>query len=494
MAAPSVSAPISDRRSLGLKFLLVCLLVLLMSLPAFAVFGLIYERTNRSSQVVAEVGERFGGPQTFTGPVLVAPWRAVRTINDEQTGRPVQRIEEGWYVVFAKTGSGDAEIDTDVRARGGLFRVRTYTANVGFNAAFDLTNEPSAAPAGATVDWSRAALLIKVGDSRGAKAAALEVSGVGEVAVEPGSAYAGVFGAPGEGGQQWIAAKAGGFARPGAKFDAVAKLTFSGVESIGLGAFAKDTSLSMRGDWPHVGYFGAYPPEAQVGDVADGGAAAEAGFQARWRIPFVARGVAEAGDARDVASYVGLAVQTNLIDPSNPYKAVERALKYAILFLGVVFLVYFLFEATGDRRVHPAQYILVGLAQIVFYLLLLSLSERIGFDWAFVAAAGVTVLQIGLYAGAVFKDRQRGLIAVVGFSVLYALIYLLMKLEDYALLVGSIAAAIVLMAAMWFTRNLDWYGLGFGGEGPRRPADPAPQTPPGAFRSRKDPGALELSE
>jgi inner membrane protein len=135
-----------------------------------------------------------------------------------------------------------------------------------------------------------------------------------------------------------------------------------------------------------------------------------------------------------------------------------RSLKYAVMFVGLVFLTFFVFEALSGSRVHPAQYLQIGSAQMVFYLLLLSLSEYVGFDWAFAAAASATVLLMALYAGAAFKSRLRGLQALFVFSAVYGLIYLLMRLEDFALLAGSIASFLGLAGAMYLTRNLDWYG------------------------------------
>ena len=450
-------------RSVGLKFLLVCILAVLMALPAFAIFGLIYDRTSRATAVVTEVGQRYGGEQTFTGPILAAPFRQVIAPPPATSDnpRPQATINNGWYVVFAKSGQGDAAIDTDVKARGsgGLFKVRTYTADVTFSGAFDLAGEPSAPPEGATVDWSKAVVLVGVSDPRGAAAPAeLKVGADRTVPLEPGSAYAGVFGAaPTPNGVQWLVGQAGDFARPGATFDLRTKLKFTGVESVSLIAFARDTDLRISGDWKDVGYFGAFPPKG--GDEAAHGAALGDTFEGRWTVPFIARNLAESGDATTLANLANLNVQVRLIDPANPYQSVTRALKYALMFLGVVFLAYFLMEATSDRRVHPAQYILVGLAQLIFYLLLLSIAERIGFDLAFLAAATATVTLIGGYAGAVFQSRRRGVIAFFMFALLYALIYLLMRLEDYALLAGSIAAFVAIAATMWFTRNLDWYGL-----------------------------------
>ena len=141
----------------------------------------------------------------------------------------------------------------------------------------------------------------------------------------------------------------------------------------------------------------------------------------------------------------------------DSYRSVTRSLKYVLLFIGLVFLSYFIFEATSGKRVHPAQYVLVGTAQIIFFLLLLSLAEKIGFDWAFLIAGLSTVGLLSANAGWVFSSRLLGVRALVIFSLLYVLIYMLLRLEDDALLIGSIASFAAVAAAMYFTRSLDWY-------------------------------------
>ena len=121
------------------------------------------------------------------------------------------------------------------------------------------------------------------------------------------------------------------------------------------------------------------------------------------------------------------------------------------------FLSYFIFEATAGKRVHPAQYVLVGIAQMIFYLLLLSFAERIGFGWGFLVAGGATVLLLSANAEWIFASRVQGLRALFVFSLLYFLIYLLLRLEDNALLVGAVASFLAVAAVMYFTRNIDWY-------------------------------------
>jgi inner membrane protein len=142
----------------------------------------------------------------------------------------------------------------------------------------------------------------------------------------------------------------------------------------------------------------------------------------------------------------------------GPYQSVNRSLKYILLFEGLVFLSYFSFEVTSRKRMHPAQYILVGIAQVIFYLLLLSLTEKIGFDFAFLIAGAATVMLLSTNAGWVFTSRMQGLRALAVFLPLYGLIYVLLRMKDYALLVGSFASFAAVAAVMFLTRSMDWYG------------------------------------
>ncbi len=136
----------------------------------------------------------------------------------------------------------------------------------------------------------------------------------------------------------------------------------------------------------------------------------------------------------------------------------NRSLKYILLFVGLVFLSYFVFEVTTGKRVHPAQYLLVGVAQIIFYLLLLSFAERMGFDFGFLMAGAATVALLSFNAGWIFSSRVQAFRACGVFSILYSLIYMLLRLEDNALLVGAIASFLAIAAAMYFTRKIEWYG------------------------------------
>jgi inner membrane protein len=171
----------------------------------------------------------------------------------------------------------------------------------------------------------------------------------------------------------------------------------------------------------------------------------------------MARGIAAEGTQAEVSALDSTAMGISFIEMADPYQSVSRSLKYALLFIGLLFLSYFVFEATAGKRVHPAQYVLVGLAHMIFYLLLLSLAERIGFDWGFFLAGGATVILLSANAGWIFGSRGQGLRALLVFSLLYFFIYLLLRLEDDALLVGAMASFLAVTAVMYFTRKIDWY-------------------------------------
>ncbi len=162
---------------------------------------------------------------------------------------------------------------------------------------------------------------------------------------------------------------------------------------------------------------------------------------------------------------------------ADSYRSIHRSLHYITLFLGLVFLTYFLFEILTGKSVHPAQYVLVGVAQTIFYLLLLSLAEHIGFDLSYLIAGASTVALFAVNAEWVFRSRKLGLRSLGVFTSLYLFIYVLLRVEAYALLVGAVASFVAVAAAMYITRNVDWYGNGAPiGSVAAAPSNPRPAT------------------
>ena len=440
-------------RSMGLKLLLVCGLALLMTIPSLFVNSVVEERTMRAKGVIEEISGRAGGQQTFLGPSLSIPY----SIPSLYKGASPML---GVYVVFPAKGDASIKVRTEERRRS-LFKVPVYQAELNFDATFDLTGVPSAAPAGAELDWTRARIVIGVSDARGALAdgtltangktstfAPAESVGEENPRLRLAYFYVGVS----------------DLAKPNATFNVAASLRFSGAQRLAVLAYGKSTRLAVEGDWPSPGFDGGFLPVKRTISAQ--------GFTGEWSIPFIARGIPAEGTNAAVSALDLSAMGISFVEVADPYQSVSRALKYALLFIGLLFLSYFVFEATAGKRVHPAQYVLVGVAHMIFYLLLLSLAERFGFDWGFLVAGGATVLLLSANAKWIFTSRVQGLRALFVFSLLYFFIYQLLRLEDNALLVGAVASFLTIAAVMYFTRNIDWYSsIPAGGSRPSEPVE-----------------------
>jgi inner membrane protein len=431
-------------RSMGLKLIVVCGLALLMTIPALFVGGLVEDRTGRAADVIKEISSDVGGQQTFLGPTVAIPY----TIQP-QSHTDLQK--HGMYLVFPERASAVLKTTTEERHRS-LFKVPVFKAELKLDAAFDLTGVPAAAPPGAELDWSRAEIVVGVSDARGALADALLTADGKTVALVPAETAQDI--GIGDDQSQRIkltlfGAKANGIAKPNGQFNVSSALQFSGAQRIAVLAYGKTTHLAVQGDWPSPGFDGGFLPVNRT--------ISNNGFTAEWSVPFIARGVRAEGESNSISGLDATALGVSFIEVADPYQSVNRSLKYAALFLGLLFLSYFVFEVTTGKRVHPAQYVLVGIAQIIFYLLLLSLAERVGFDFGFLLAGAATVSLLSANAGWVFSSRMQAFRALAVFTLLYALIYLLLRLEDNALLVGAIASFLAVAGAMYFTRGIDWY-------------------------------------
>jgi len=428
---------------MGLKLIIVCLLALLMCIPSFFVSNLVDERTARGAEVTREISANVGGRQIFLGPTLAIPYSA-------PPDAPNDTEHHGVYYVFPTQASGAIRTTTEERHRS-LFRVPVFQANLTLDADFDLTGVPSNAPAHATLDWSRAEIVVGASDPRGALADATLTTGSNTATMTPASLADSLsLGEKQKDGKLVLfGARADDVAQPGAKFHTQAMMRFSGAERIAVLAYGKSTKLAAQGDWRSPGFDGVLPTSHSV---------YQNGYSAAWSVPFIARGVRAEGTAFELDGLNNTQLGVNFVEVADPYQSVNRALKYILLFVGLVFLSYFVFETTTGKRVHPAQYVLVGVAQTIFYLLLLSLAERVGFGTGFLLAGGATVLLLACNAEWIFECRMQGARAFVCFSLLYSLIYLLLTLEDNALLIGAMASFITVAAVMYFTRRIDWYG------------------------------------
>jgi len=446
-----------NTRSIGIKLFVVCALALSMTIPGLFVGGLIEERTKRAADVIREVSGSSGGQQTFLGPTLMVPYRVAARPPGTSNGRDV-------YVVFPAAGSATLKTTTEERRRS-LFKVPVFRADLTYEATFDLTGTPSAPPTGGDLDWDRAEMVVGVSDVRGAlEDATLSANGKVMVLGPAQTLTDTAFGGDSTGHLRLtlLGARVEG-AKPGAHFAVTCAMRFSGAQRVAVLSYGKTTHVSAQGDWPNPSFDGGFLPVRRT--------VTKNGYTAEWSTPFIARGVRAEGALDSILGLEATALGTSFIEMADPYQSVNRCLKYVLLFLGLVFLSYFVLEVTTGKRIHPAQYVLVGIVQTIFYLLLLSLAERIGFDWAFAIAGSATVGLLSTNAAWVFASRLQGLRALVTFTLLYLGIYLLLRAEDNALLIGALMSFIAVAAVMYLTRGIDWYS-------PLPAADgPAPDLP-----------------
>ncbi len=305
-------------RSMGLKLLVVCGLALLMTIPSIFVNSVVEERTQRAREVTQEIGGRAGGPQTFLGPTLFIPYSTPPLFKGASP-------TSGVYVVFPAKGDANIKVRTEGRRRS-LFKVPVYESELKFDAAFDLKGVPSAAPDGAELDWTRAAIVVGISDARGALAdGTLTAAGTTSTFVPAQSIVDESPRLP----LAYFAVGASDLAKPDSTFEVTANLRFSGAQRLAVLAYGKSTSVIVEGDWPSPGFDGGFLPAKR--------SLSTQAFSAQWFVPFIARGIPAEGTSIAISALDRCALGISFVEMADPYQSVSRSLKYALLFVGLLF-------------------------------------------------------------------------------------------------------------------------------------------------------------
>lgn len=447
-------------RSPAFKFFLICFLIVLLLVPLLIVTGLVFEREGRSREVMQEVSRNWGGMQQITGPYLVVPYNV--RIETQEGDKVIQRIQERRAVFLPEELLITGNAKSGVLHRS-IFDVNVYTATLGLSGQFAVPNVADVDPNAISIRWRDAAFVLALNDVSGLKeAATLKVNGQDTLPFQPSS---GVPGSNLNGIHAKLAGASSVFPAEGPpqafRFDA--ELNFTGSISLNFAPAARETRVEITSDWPHPSFSGAYLPIERV--ITD------SGFSAKWRVPHLARSVPQAWSSMEggLDRFLNYQFGVSLHQPVNFYALVMRAVKYGVLFLALAFMGVFVMELVSDKRVHPVQYLFVGISMVFFYVLLLSLAEHIGFSNAYAAASVATGGMLAIYVGTALGSRRSGLLMAALFAMLYGFLYLILQLEDYALLAGAILGFTALTAVMFATIRVDWSGLGGGGRSPRSP-------------------------
>lgn len=451
---PAAEAPVVQRRSLRdsvlLKLILIGILMLALLIPLAMVRGLISERQARHDQTATEVANSWGMEQTLGGPVLRVPY-LLR--GKDENGKPQVWTVSAIFLPEDLAISG--QITPERRSRG-IFEVAVYRARLSWKGTF---RQPSFAAWGVAAEdilWDQAELAFGVPDMRGLRRS-VTVSWAGQdLAMAPGGAVEGMWSRGLRTPVTGLSGAAAGQAYPFA-FDVV----LDGSRSLKFLPLGQQTTVTLSSPWPDPSFVGAWLPESrQVG---------EKGFDATWSVPYFGRSYPQqwrSVEATTVAPQDALdasAFGVDLFLPVDAYQKTERSVKYGLLFLLLTFLTFFLYEVFNPFSLHPLQYLLVGSALCVFYLLLLSISEHAPFGIAYAVASAATVGLIGGYSAAILRGRLRALGTAAALAALYGYLYVLLQAEDYALLLGSVGLFAILALVMYVTRRIDWYASRPGG-------------------------------
>ncbi len=437
----------------SLKAGLVGILVLVFLIPVGMIREVRSERESYRESALEDVSSKAGGRTLLITPYLAVPARYdVRETNAK--GEDVVRTRKVVYIVFPRTLELACDTRVELRRRG-IYEVPVHQTEAVMDLEFDLRSWETGIP-GVRIGWTEAQLHFPYEDPRSLRGSPALAAPDGSRAVLRSSP------APLE-----LAARSVSIPvrlQPGAdgsaRYTARLELALSGAEALDFLALGDTNTLKLSCDWASPSFSGyRLPAGRELG---------ETGFRAEWFVDEPSRVLPRVLAAPDFRpeSVAGAAFGVDFLQPTDVYQQVHRALRYAVLFLFIPFAALFLFEVLARRRLHVVQYILVGLANCLFYLLLLALAEHLPFLAAYLVSAAAVCGVTTFYVGAFLPDRRQSLLAFGILALQYGYLFCALSSEDYALLIGSVGLFGVVALTMAATRNVDWFGgKGDGGDG-----------------------------
>ncbi|MEO5966901.1 MAG: cell envelope integrity protein CreD, partial [Ferruginibacter sp.] len=410
-------------------------LILLLLIPTIFVSNLVTERKLRQIEVVNEVSNKWAQPQTLTGPYIYLPYK----IQEKTTDNKIREILNH-LIILPDMLNVNGDISHEIRLRS-IYKVLLYRASLNNSGNFQV-KIPKEIDSN-LVQWQDAKICYGISDFKGIEEKLIVNFNGNDLELSPGLP------------SNEISIK--GLSAPinltpsedGKTLAFNMNLKIKGSEQLHFIPLAGDSKFSLKSGWASPSFDGNNLPSTRQVN--------KEGFNATWNfnkanLPFSTVLKDFTYDLNSVAFGV------TMVQPADAYSKTDRSIKYAILFIGLTFSLFFIIELMQKKSLHPVQYVLIGLALVIFYTLLLSFSEFIAFDFAYLIAALATILLITFYAYSHFKSIRTALIFGVVLSMLYGFTFVLIRLEDAALLLGSIGLFVILALAMYASRKINWYG------------------------------------
>ena len=417
-------------RSSGFRITAIGAIVLMLGIPLMLIHGQIRDREQMRDRAERSVMSRWATEQLVGGPMLVVPLSAT-------VETPLgTRVEERRYVVLAETLDINADLKIDVRYYG-AYETPVYVATIRMQGRI-VTEALRTRRANGDPVWDQAELFVPVSDGRGLRSVEMLVDGVA-LDAEPGRSL----------GERWAAGLKfrGPVEAEAMHFDL--KMELAGTAALSFLPLAETTVVRLAAPWPDPSFVGQYLPQERRIDAQQ--------VAATWKVLALNRSFGQVWPQDEAPAPAEAAFGLELYQPVDIYQRSERATKYGLLFIALIFMTLFLLDSLSNIRLHPVQYLLVGLALACFFLVLLALAEHIGFGLAYLLAGLMLIAIVGGYSAAILRQRRRGVVVGAVLSLTLILLFWLLISEHYSLLVGSLALLGLLAAAMYATRGVDWY-------------------------------------
>lgn len=429
----------------GRRISFLIFLVLIMLVPLGMVEGVVEERGWRKDEVAREIGDQWGPPQIVSGPALVVPYdyTETRTLTDGQTQSSVKTR----YLVFTPDSTSvNATAKVEKRYKS-IYEVPVYAADITISGKFGAAELAQHGVAPSQMRWQAASLVLGISEIRSVKSATLNaVSGTRsiEAGLLPYHPFAtGIY------ANVPLTSYAGG--SRGFPFEF--KLALNGRDDLSFQPLGRQTEINLSSNWPHPGFSGAPLPDSRTIDAT--------GFKANWSVSHIATGAPLSWRAEEFKLEPArmVTVGAGLMEPGDVHQQTDRIVKYGILVVGLTFGTIFVVGLLKRDRVHLVQYLLIGASLSLFYLLLLSLAEQMDFLGAYVIASLVDIAIVAWYAAITIR-RLMGAVVGAILTALHVYMYVLLQMESFALLSGTVGLLLILVAVMFVTRKVDWFAIG----------------------------------
>ena len=413
--------------------------IVLLSLPLMMVRELINERADYRSEVVDAIEQSTSGSQKLAGPLIAIPITETLTRMENQKEVNYQRSWVYYWLPESLAVTGKQTVES---RRVGIYSGQVWHNALQIKASFDPLRLAALRKTNIVLGQPR--LVVSVGDARGIGAIhAPEVNG-NVLSVEPG------LGISGDGAGIHMPMPA--LAEDNKPLEIAFSLDLNGTGEFSLVPLGRNSELQLTSNWPHPGFLGSFLPTQREVSAA--------GYRAHWQSSWFANNMGSYfNDDMEIPWSRLPAFSADVMSLADQYQLTDRATKYAILLIGLTFMAFFVFESLTRRPLHPMQYLLVGLSLVLFYLVLLALSEHIGFTAAWLAASLSGAVMNGIYLQAVLRGWRNSLLFVAALLLLDSVMWFLLHSEDSALLLGTGVLALALSVLMFLTRRVDWYAL-----------------------------------